>query len=356
MSACTVRPSPIPHTPAAITADWLTERLHAQGLLKRGSVAAVTVEPNPLWNVAQTARLFLTYSEDVDGEAPARLFAKIRSQADPYAHLFPGEYAFYSRKLSPDLPLTRCFDAQHDAVSGATCLLLADLSASHAATSWPLPPGKAQSILAVRALARIHAHWWTQEETIAGIARETLQERENVMTSAVADLLPGFFDAMGERLSSERRDLVVAVCAALPDMRRRRLGVTQPLTLLHGDSHWWNFLYPRNPRAHGCVLLDWEDWRPDFSAGDLAQLIALHSDPDWRRHCERGLLGAYLDALLDAGVTGYGAEDLDADYRLGHLGNLAIPVFQQNMGHATWRTHLERWFATFDDLDCRALF
>jgi len=85
--------------------------------------------------------------------------------------------------------------------------------------------------------------------------------------------------------------------------------------------------------------------------------IALHWYPDRRARHEDNLMATYHTALLEAGITGYDHNDLDADYRLGHLGNLVIPVFQQEMNspHQSWWSHLERWFMAFDDLDCRAL-
>ena len=46
-----------------------------------------------------------------------------------------------------------------------------------------------------------------------------------------------------------------------------------------------------------------------------------------------------------------------ADYRLGHLHNSIVPLFQLNMGEPGegWWPHVGRLFLSYDDLDCGAL-
>ena len=92
-------------------------------------------------------------------------------------------------------------------------------------------------------------------------------------------------------------------------------------------------------------------------AGDLAYMIALHWDRARRARHERPLLRRYHAALSAEIPDGYAWDALLADYRLGHLRNIVVPIFQQQMGatNGGWWSHLERWFLAFEDLGCDEL-
>ncbi len=347
----------VPRDPRTITSEWLSARLAQGGGLPSGRVASVAVEPAAKWNLAQLARLAVEYDRQAPPAAPRRLFVKIAPSDVPLAEIFPGEFAFYAEAPARSLPLAPCFGAFRDPQAGLTCILLQDLTATHQPTAWPLPPPVPLCELAVGALAGLHAHWWRAGDAAAGAHAAGLNANERQLASYFQALLPAFFDEMGDRLAPERRDLLQRVCDGVPDLKSRRLAAGRPITRVHGDAHFWNFLYPRDLGRHGCVVIDWEDWRDDFGASDLAMMMALHWYPDRRARHEERLLRGYLAALRRHGVSGYGWDDLRADYRLGHLQNVIVPLFQQQAGHAhaSWWSHLERWFLAFDDLDCKAL-
>lgn len=342
----------LPGSPDGITPQWLTEHLRACGALEAGAVEAVRASANTRWNVAETAFLSLRYTPHSKGDLPESCFAKITTQADPLEHLLPGEYAFYTAPETAELPVPRCYVALRDPATGGTVLLLEDMRPTHEATAWPLPPALPRCEAAIRALAQIHAASWTRHADAAALSK-----REEQLAAQVQTLLPPFLDATGDRLSTQRRALLAAACAQYASLKQRRLTSDAPLCRIHGDAHFWNVLYPKDAERGGCVLIDWEDWRIDFAASDLALMIALHWYPERRARHETPLLRAYHDALCEAGVEGYSLDALRADYRLAHLCNAIIPIFQHDTGnpHASWWSNLERWFMGVDDLDCRAL-
>jgi hypothetical protein len=55
-------------------------------------------------------------------------------------------------------------------------------------------------------------------------------------------------------------------------------------------------------------LIDWDAWRLDLGAEDLAYMMALHWYPERRRRVEMPLLRRYHEALTSHGVSGYGFE------------------------------------------------
>ncbi len=341
------------HVPAgadAITVDWLSRVLRDTGIAGATGFEDVTVTRNRLWNVAETA-----FVEAMAGDATYRFFVKIRQEPDPLEHLFPGEYAFYARRRGEGLPLATCHAARRDPETGATCLVLADMRETHVETTWPLPPTESRCRAAMEAFAKIHAHGWNAGA--AGDRRTALIDRERLIQKHVEGLLPDFFDRLGDRLSRVRRDLFEQTVSRVLASKSDRLGGSGPVCPIHGDAHFWNLLYPHDPRRDGCVVIDWEDWRIDFGAGDLALAMAMHWFPERRARLEAPLLRHYLESLHASGVSGYGWDDLNRDYRTAHLCNAVIPVFQFDAArsHASWWANLERWFLAFDDLGCRDL-
>jgi hypothetical protein len=93
-------------------------------------------------------------------------------------------------------------------------------------------------------------------------------------------------------------------------------------TLLHGDPHWWNFLYPHEQTTGTTRILDWGSWRIGVATNDLAYMLALQWYPERRWRLERPLLEHYHQRLIAGGVTGYGWDALWRDYRLSVLWGL----------------------------------
>ena len=109
-----------------------------------------------------------------------------------------------------------------------------------------------------------------------------------------------FADALGDRLSARRRGYYEKILARYP---RYRPG--GPKTLVHGDAHWGNFLYPHDPAAHNLHLIDWAEWHVNLGVGDLAYNIALQCYPEHRARIEQPLIRRYHDRLLAHGLHGY---------------------------------------------------
>jgi hypothetical protein len=105
------------------------------------------------------------------------------------------------------------------------------------------------------------------------------------------------------------------------------------------------------------VWIDWEYWHEGIGAHDLATFRALECYPERRERIEDALLVTYAQTLSAAGVTGHGSTDLAADYRIGHLQNIARILLQQRAGssHGTWWGQLKRRCLAFEDRGCAAL-
>ena len=333
-----------------VTPAWLTEQLQANGRLNRsGCVTAISLEPNPVWNVAETA--FLTLEGTQLGSLPIRLFAKLTRSADALERFMPGEHAFYSSSRASALPVPCCYLALRDEETGGSLILLEDLRETHRAVDWPHQPSFEECELAVETLAATHAGTLLPQSADV----EKMVQREVELNALVSNLLPGFLDIMGDALSVERRGLVERALDRYASLKAQRYRSGRDLCISQGDSHVWNFLYPRDPAKSRCVLIDWEYWFEDFGATDLALMMALFWYPERRKRFEKALLRRYFEAMDQRGPATGSFDQLTEDYRIAHICNVIVPVYQSVAGDDIWWSNLERWFLSLDDLEARDL-
>lgn len=362
-------------TPAAATPDWLTDALRRSGALEDGRVVAIERAP-----LAETAmwvlwRLRPAYSPDAPATAPGHLLLKLpRSYpGDETFHILgrSREVAFYAAVVPElamaDVPLIRCYDAVHDpSALGAhgrsdAHVLVDDLTDTHYGTEAPLPPPEARCAEGVAALAALHGAWWQHPRLGAGgdLAADVARVRTGAAAAGfrgtAGGLIPAFLDFLGDRLAPARRRVYERCLIFEPEYARRQR--KRPQTLLHGDAGWWNFLYPHDPALHTTRLLDWGSWRIGAGTNDLAYLLALQWYPERRRRLEAPLLRRYHEELLRRGISGYGKEDLWADYRLSVVGGLykVARCWAERWPTPSWWGYLERCCLAYEDLACAEL-
>src|SRR5262245_33711456 len=256
-----------------VTPDWLTGILRREGHLNQAAVSAIRTKPGPKAS-STIESLEIDYTPDSSSDAPKRLILKITR---PDRITGPREADFYNRIASrmTDPPTIRCYDAVHD--SGRVHLLLEDLSDTH--LSHPpaqLPPLAAQSELITDALADFHAQWWDHPDlaNLAGDPPTTASLTEEIDHSIKT--FAGFVDFLGDRLPARRRDVYERVFAALlPRLIDHLAKDNGNLTLIHGDPHIGNFLYPREAAKDRLRTLDWKSWHIDVGPNDMAHMMAV---------------------------------------------------------------------------------
>ena len=345
--------------PEHLSPDDLTERLRATGVLPAGRVTAIHPGERPSTVVSTVVRLRVDYSADAPAEAPTRLILKAhRSGLDPGLRGIGEREVFFYRQAAPVMPrglLARCFDAEYS--DGRFHLLLEDLSDTHMMlTQWPIPPSDDATARIVDAWATLHAFWWRHPRLGRDIG--TFLDDAAIAKTAtdVRERYARFADALGDRLWPRARRIYERVLS-MYERLYTPARIYSSYTLIHGDAHVWNLLYPRDGLGSGIRLIDWDSWRIGRAASDLACMMALHWYPERRARLEAPLLERYHATLCARGVSGYGVDRLREDYRLLVIAHLTTPVWQQSYGlHAAiWWPHLNRIVAAFDDLDCGAL-
>jgi aminoglycoside phosphotransferase (APT) family kinase protein len=333
-----------------ITAARLTAILQEAGVLTgEARVASIRAESHENF-FSRVHTLYPAY-KGAAGSPPKSLFLKVAPSSFALGDEGRAEVAFY-RMAPADLPVPRPYDVRYDEGTGQYHLLLADLKHSHRVLESGLPPRLDQMAAAITALAQIHARWWGQadvlhEAQVPGVVPPdfTLETRDHL-----TDFLAQFDDTQlttsqrrAFQRAAERADHLAEAANSLPQ------------TLTHGDSHFWNMLFPRGPEA-GVYVVDWDTWGIAPSSFDLAYTLAVFLGA-LRGRVERDLLSHYVGALQEAGVRAFGVDDAWYGYRLGVIKMLFWPVWWWHTDHTPglWWPRLQNILRAYEELDCEAL-
>ena len=346
---------PTPDSPLTTPAE-LSSALTAAGSLQQGEIVRVSItkrfntEGSNLWF------LEVEYSTDSFPKLPDRLVLKCPFEHSPAPERGGPELAFY-RELAPALsspPMVRCL-ATAPPGSEEQWLILEDLRSTHSNPPWPQRLDNKSAREAVAVLARIHAHWWEAPALGSTVGKLHTETSLRTMVNGISSHLPDFLNDLGEDLpSADHVELEAVFNSSLAPWLR--LVDQRALTVIHGDAHPWNFLFPRSGDGTP-YLIDWQLWHLDVGARDLAFLIALHWDRTARQQLERQLLRLYHDELISFGISNYSFDDLLLDYRRCVVRNLTFPIILWSRGLAreAWRHRLDCALAAYQDLNAAEL-
>jgi aminoglycoside phosphotransferase (APT) family kinase protein len=346
---------PAPDSPPATPAD-LTSALYDSGTLREGAVVNVTMAQQIETEISNLWFLEVVYTAEAAPELSDRLLLKWALKESVAPERGDPEVVFY-RELAPSLsspPIVKCL-ATAPPASTDRWLIIEDLRSTHANPPWPNRPADKLLYDAVAALAQVHAHWWEAPSLGSTVGTWPTETALRTMVAGFRAHLPGFFDDLGADLPlSDRRVLEEVFNSSLRPWLR--LVDQRALTVIHGDAHTWNFLFPRSEPGT-TYLIDWQLWHLDIGARDLAYMIAFHWDRAARQQLELPLLRFYHEALIGAGISSYSFENLFLDYRRCLVRNLTLPILFWSRGQRReyWRPRLDYALAAYRDHNCAEL-
>ena len=350
--------------PLNISSEWLTEILRDAGALNSGAVRRIDAQPSRSTPVSTVTRLTVDYGTSAPESAPTRLFLKTPKPDLPSfvsIQLGDREVRFY-RDLAPAMlgsPLVRCYSAVFEAESGGWHVLLDDLTESHMTFKSPDPPTLAICKRAVESMAAVHAYWWEKDPPSSnpGDREQPDEPPAEQWEEQCRQLLDAFGSFLGDRLSEHRRATYLSVIEELPALRRWRNG-KRPTTVVHGDAHLGNFLFPRASETGPVYPCDWQDWWIGEPTRDVAYLVGKYWDARLRADSEVTLVRHYHQRLESGGVKNYSWDDCWDDYRYSIVSQIFIPLGQWEIGldEDIWWIHFNSGLDAFDDLRCAELF
>jgi hypothetical protein len=339
----------VPATPGE-----LMSVLRTSGKLREGEIVGTNVTEQRQTAISHLWFIEVGYSPASRPTLPTRLLLKwpVEHSAEPGGD---AEIRFY-RDFAPVLsspPIVRCL-ATASATSAEPWLLLEDLRTSYGSPPWPDRPTDSELEAAVIVLAGLHAGWWEGQGGGSALGTPHTETSLRAMIAGIRAQLPAFLEAVEDLSRSDRQVLETVFNSPLRPWLR--LTDQRDLTLIHGDAHTWNFLFPRSGRGTP-YLIDWQTWHTDVGARDLAYMMALHWDRRVRQQLEHPLLELYHRELMQRGVTTYTFETLLLDYRRCVVRNLTFPIIYWSRGfpRERWRYRLDCALAAFHDFNCAEL-
>ena len=206
------------------------------------------------------------------------------------------------------------------------------------------------------AFARFHAFWW--DNPMLGDI-DSLPDQKSVAEyiASIHKHFSSFADALNNLISDSQFGIYEKALASLPRLWER-VTERRNLTLIHGDANLSNILLPYDTDRDGAIIIDWQLWGISFAAEDLAHLMALFWDREYRMSMEKDLLVRYHQELIRHGIENYQWNDCWHDYRLAViLRVLFMPLWFWLSGSSTswWVKSLERAMESFTDLECLEL-
>lgn len=345
----------IPTDTRSITAAWLTNALSGSGLIGGASVTSFDVQrigEVQGWT-GQVARINLEYSSRTP-EAPSSVVIKFSPTAA--GGVFGEREVSFYREIAADrgFAVPRCHCSELNPQTGANVVLLEDLASLHT-VDFVDGCTPAQAEATVRALAKIHAHWWNDptlepRDWLFSIADSDFAEWWAQYPDEVGRILPDFklpprLAEFGDRFASD-----------VPAMLERIEGA--PFTCIHRDIHVDNLLFGSTSADPPVVLVDWQTVGLGRGISDIAYFLISSLSPADRRASERRLVSLYHELLIAAGIENYSFDECWSDYLVSVASKLFITVtatinFDNTSPHRTaWRTvDLQRLTAFFDDHD-----
>lgn len=357
--------STLPTTTSEITADWLTEVLHASATLPASAtVASVDIDPAAagVGFMGEVGKLNLSYDGDA-GSCPRTMMAKFPTQNPDIkammrpTRVYEREHRFYAELAAdttvrtPEVYHVTCNTSADEAVDEEYLILmedLGDLTLGDQLAGVSVDQARA----ALVGLASHHARFWDgagmENADFIPVINGPLNKQGEPIYAAS---LPGFKEVFADALRPEMVPYADAYGKSHPKLLD--LFGAMPHTLVHFDYRADNLFFEADGTV---VVIDWQSISQGGGAADVAYFLSQNLSVEDRRAHEDELLHAYHDALGTAGVTGYEFDQFFQDYRVGVIYGWIIPVFavgtldsSSERAMALWTAVIERVQAAIFD-------
>ncbi len=244
-------------SPEQATPMWLTRVLREAGVLRRGEVLAIDLQPIGAFNSA-TMRLQIVYTPDVPETVPRSLILKCSNGTAWGNQANRSEVRFYQLTAAlPNYPplMVPCYSAAYDETSEASNLLLLDLSPTHLV---PVPrdqqiaidksenvPAEIYIEQAIETLAAFHAYWWEHE--LLGSERVPLGYNDDDFVgyclrrrNAVAWLLRNEREGLSPEVQTMCAETAAHFDRWWTEYLAPRMRAKWRITMIHGDAYFAN--------------------------------------------------------------------------------------------------------------------
>jgi len=314
--------------------------LHDVLRLRTGqSISNVQITDMQTSTTAQIIKFCVRIQDQSGKVTRQRLFLKTAPsgiEQNVYSSQGANEAVFYKQmSTSTGLPIVKCWDTYVSRDATKFLLLLDDISTDYCSADQMALSQSEPWLAAAQSLARLHAHFWDLQRLDRDfvLSQNTFSLQENIR--AIHEGYKQFMDYAAKRLSSE---ILTAYARALEisielEQRRDQCRVqNRHITLVHGDSHIHNFMFPT--RGGGLPqLIDFQFLGAGLGVEDIAHLTRVSFPSVFRRNLHIPILHRYHQELQACGVSDYSWEECLCDYRMAVASMLFVPVWQYVVFH-----------------------
>lgn len=351
-----------PHSAEEVTLSWLKEALGA--VTGDASIEQFSVDPVGSMDgfLSELTRIRLTYGDGAPSRnhLPRSVIAKFPSRTQDEREIgdsfsaYTREAMFY-RHLSHDEP---CNPPKHyysagDPDSGDYILLIEDLDGARFVKQMD-GVERDDALDIVCALAEMHARYWQTDELAEMKWLPDFAEFARIYPPEIETGWPQFSRDFDYLIPADMGALFDEANAAFP--RIVQYLSSRPATLAHCDPRIENVAFGDGSGPGRVRLYDWQLVSRGPGAYDLMYFMMQSIDTEVRRKMQDELVATYHTSLVDAGVTGYGIEELRNDMStaacmiwgfIGVIGNLVHP---DEKGKDIAERTLPRYFGLMRDL------
>ena len=257
-----------------LTPERLTNIFKKKGYLSKGKVTKINKRNSRETFTSYVHFLELNFSNgaQMEGASP-EIVMKIPKSVNMAKLVGSREVKFYSivAETMNEIPIPTCYDAVFSDETGASHIILDNLSKTHIdLKSYPIPPSKRYCERAIDCLAKLHALWWDHQKLqelsnhsfVFNLFKEnSFIEEEIYKWSKIQNrTLKRFLKLLGDRISYKRKELFKTIFSLFPQFSVERIKKKENITLIHGDAHFWNFFYPKDieNEKYKTLLFDWQ--------------------------------------------------------------------------------------------------
>lgn len=330
--------APFIPTPDEVSVDWLTEQLRAAG--HEVEVLGFEAFDIGTGQIGRCVRYRLEHGEGAEG-APRTLVGKFPS-ADPTSREtgvvlrnYLKEVRFYQEiqaRLSISTP--RCYFAEIEGKGPHFAVLMSDEA--------PAVPGdqiagcdEEVARAAALELAGLHAPGWNDAALLeTGWLGRPSAELSATLRHRYRTLLPGFLERYGDRLESDRREILGLYGEADSAWTGK---APEPFSLVHVDYRLDNLLIDRRSSPPSITAVDWQSITIGLPLGDVAYFLGGSLRRERRLRCEQDIVREYHVRLVAAGIADYAWDACWNDYRRGAFAGFGVCVIASMMVQETER-------------------
>ncbi len=318
--------SAFPVRPELLTTAWLEGLIRAGGDLASGE-RLVSFEVKPVGEVigvlGEVVRVFLTYSKA--GAGPATLVIKFahknaeNRQIANNTKMYEREVLFFNEVAGEvSMPMTKCYFAQMDPVTGGNAVVIEDL-VGYDVGDQVKGVTLEQVKMVIDAIAPLHARFFDNWQTKFGHMM-TIDSDEYI-----EGFTPGFFGTWEQSIKNfpecfpqQLLDAMPRYVAGLKQIMRQ-MG-NRRMTFIHGDVKMDNAMFGNGrPGSLPVIMIDWQNMMVSNPLQDLAWLAASSLKVDVRRAIEDEYLEYYRQKMAENGVRDYTIDQIRDDYDVGLL-------------------------------------